>query len=424
VLDTVRAQSLSLHGYERPTTPQLERLAKTGVCFDRAISTSPWTLPSHASMFTGRWPYELSADWQTPLDNTYPTLAEVLSKNGYLTAGFAANTFYCSYEYGLSRGFAHYEDYRVSPGQAILYSTLGRTLVKDLNLEENFATHENFGRKSAAQLNSDFLDWLSSKRDDRPFFTFLNYNDAHPPWYPPEEFAPTRPRGYFTPEIANALDHRQLGRLENAYDGTIGYLDHHIGRLFDELAARDRLENTLVMIVSDHGEQFGEHGLTSHGNSLYLELIHVPLLVIFPGRIPGGHTVSQPVTLRDLAATVIDLIGLEKAMRFPGRSLAHHLTEVSESARPEEETLFSHVNISWDVNKVSMIKGQMSSLISNGMHYIKNPDGREELYDIQNDPGETQDLAGLEEEREVLKVFRSSLKSMPGLTLAEGPSNG
>ncbi len=111
VLDTVRADHLSLYGYPRPTSPTLMRLAERGIRFDEARATAPWTLPSHASMFTGRWPYELGVQWMTPLRNHFPTLAEYLGARGYATAGFVANTMYCSSETGLDHGFTHYEDY-------------------------------------------------------------------------------------------------------------------------------------------------------------------------------------------------------------------------------------------------------------------------------------------------------------------------
>ena len=115
VLDTVAAGHLSLHGYDRPTSPTLDGLARRGVRFDRVQATSSWTLPSHASFFTGRWPHELSVGWLTPLDATHPTLAEYLGSRGYATAGFVANTFYCGADTGLGRGFTLYRDY-IFPG--------------------------------------------------------------------------------------------------------------------------------------------------------------------------------------------------------------------------------------------------------------------------------------------------------------------
>ena len=129
VWDTVRAGNLSLHGYGRKTSPNLERLSAGGVRFDRAFSTAPWTLPSHGSLFTGRWPHELEADWQVPLDGNYPTLAEYLCRCGYDTGGFVANLDYCSRETGLNRGFAHYEDYPIELGDILTrYTGLGSRL--------------------------------------------------------------------------------------------------------------------------------------------------------------------------------------------------------------------------------------------------------------------------------------------------------
>ena len=116
-MDTVRAGNLSLYGYLRPTTPRLEQFAKTGVRFDRAIAAAPWTLPSHAAMFTGRFPHEISADFRAPLDSARLTLAEAMRARGYMTAGFVANTYYCNAENGLGRGFAHYEDYPISASE-------------------------------------------------------------------------------------------------------------------------------------------------------------------------------------------------------------------------------------------------------------------------------------------------------------------
>ena len=126
VWDTVRARNLSLYGYGRPTTPNLEKWAQSSAVFDRASSTSPWTLPSHASMLTGRLPHELSADWEEALDGQHRTLAEALSERGYVTAGFVANTYYCGYEQGLARGFARYDDYVVTPREVLISSSLLR----------------------------------------------------------------------------------------------------------------------------------------------------------------------------------------------------------------------------------------------------------------------------------------------------------
>ena len=200
MLDTVAAEHLSLHGYKRPTSPTIDELAARGIRFDRAQATSSWTLPSHASMFTGRWPHELSAGWLTPLDGTYPTLAEFLGSRGYATAGFVANYSYCASDSGLARGFAAYQDYIFPRLTAFKTAALVDRSVDGLQAVERFLEDRldidifegagerlwrlfNADRKEAAVVNREFLDWLSRRRQpERPFFAFLNYFDAHSPY--------------------------------------------------------------------------------------------------------------------------------------------------------------------------------------------------------------------------------------------------
>jgi hypothetical protein len=225
VLDTVRAQNLSLYGYDRPTSPQLERFAKNGVYFKWAVSTAPWTMPSHASMFTGRHPHELSVNYRIPLDRTYPTLAEVLSAHGYLTAGFVANIWYCSRESGLERGFTHYEDFDLSLGQIVNSSSLGRIIATTEDLRRRIGYWEELGRKTASKVNGDFLQWLSHKDPQRPFFAFLNYFDAHEPYLPPEPFGtlfgPQSPRKNPRHNTGWKWSLSELHAEMDAYDGSI-----------------------------------------------------------------------------------------------------------------------------------------------------------------------------------------------------------
>ena len=191
VLDDLRADSMSLHGYSRPTTPRLEELAHDGVRFDTARPAASWTLPSHASMFTGQWPHRLSVDWDRGLDDSFPTLAEFLARHGYATAGFVANTYYCNARYGLDRGFARYEDFHenqtISLFEAVRCTSLGKCLLGLMGYSMDFAPAEKNSRKTAATMNQDALHWLAQRPSGRPFFLFLNYYDAHAPFVPPEE---------------------------------------------------------------------------------------------------------------------------------------------------------------------------------------------------------------------------------------------
>jgi len=403
VLDTVRAENLSLYGYGRPTTPALERLARSGTRFDRAVSTSSWTLPSHASMFTGRYHHELSVGWTNPLDAAFPTLAEVLSRRGFLTAGFIANTLYCGRQSGLSRGFVHYEDYEVGPGWFVNNSALLQRVSDQYSLREIIGNYELPGRKYAPTVNAAFLRWLSRK-GDRPFFAFLNYFDAHEPYLPPApydtKFGAQRRRGNvwlpedWTPTADEAVAER------DAYDGAIAYLDHHLGALFDELRQRGVLDDTIIIVTSDHGDEFAEHRLMSHGRSLYMPSVHVPLLIRYPPSVPQGATVPGWVTIADIPATVLDLLGSRGDEGISGASLATTWNGSAGTTRPALAELRKALRMpEW----FPVSKGDLYSLVADDYHYIRNGDGREQLYDVTRDQGERHDLADTEEGRIVLK---------------------
>jgi arylsulfatase A-like enzyme len=414
ILDTVRASSLSAYGYTRPTTTELERLAGHGVLFETAVSTSPWTLPSHASMFTGRYPHELQATWNTALEATYPTLAEQLSRVGYRTGGFVANLSYGAREFGLARGFEHYEDYPRTLAYSLSYSNLVRFAIATVNrLTDRYYSPS---RKLSRQVSSGFLQWLT-RHPDRPYFAFLNYYCAHDPYAPPAPFhrqfaaqePPTRRvnTGRHTAE--------EVRGLQDAYDGAVAYVDSEIGRLYDELKRRGQLDNTLIIITSDHGEEFGEHGQLGHGNSLYLPSLHVPLLVLFPGRVPQGVRVPQAVTLRDLPATIVDLLGLADTLSFPGHSLRPTWDATGNAASGVSSPLISQVEFARNLPSWYPIsRGDMKSIVVDPYHYIRNGDGTEELYDIRKDPWQRQPLTGSDQIGPVLDSLRQQLDRIYG----------
>ncbi|HET9530263.1 MAG TPA: sulfatase [Blastocatellia bacterium] len=417
VLDTVRARNLSLYGYHRPTTPGLEKLAKKGVVFERAISTAPWTLPSHASMFTGRNQYELSVGFASKLDAAYPTLAEVLSANGYMTAGFVANTWYAGKASGLDRGFIRYEDMVVSPGQIIVSSTLGRTANNNFKLRRAIGYSEVLGRKTAPDINDSFLRWLSERDPQRPFFAFLNYFDAHEPYLPPEpfdtKFDPNEPRGNPRHDHYWNWTPAEVQAEMDAYDEAISYLDHHVGLLFDQLEKRGLLDNTLVIITSDHGEEFYEHEIMDHGYSLYMPLLRVPLLISFPDRVPAGMRVKEPVTPRYLAATVMELLKLKNEAGFPGVPLSRFWDGGTAPESSVTQPLLSELEFTPNLPESYPIsQGEMKSLITDRYQYIKNGDGSEELYDYLKDPLQQRNLHLSKEGRTALAKFRTSLASI------------
>ena len=335
-------------------------------------------------MFTGRYPHELSTSWTTALDAAEPTLAEAFAAAGYATFGAVGNLTYCCAEWGIARGFQRYEDFPVSPAVVAHTTSLGRTLVPELAFERGI-------RNRAAAVTDRFLGWLAG-RDERPWFAFLNYYDAHAILAPPPPFD----REFGAPDDVlfewyerREFEPNELARFRDAYDGCIRSIDASVERALEALRARGVLDDTLVVITSDHGEQFGEHGLTDHGNSLYAQLLHVPLIVRWPGVVPAA-SVSTFASLRDLAATIAALAGLEAV--FPGVPLAGTWKAGDEA--PAVSPLVSLVRPARRRRVADRTgDGGLRSLVGvGGLHLIRRGGGAEELYDLGADPAEERDL--------------------------------
>ncbi|QEH37485.1 Arylsulfatase [Aquisphaera giovannonii] len=417
VMDDVRAESLSLHGNARPTAPRLEEIAGRGVRFDSARSAAPWTLPSHASMFTGQWPHNLSVDWTHGLDARQPTLAGVLAGEGYATAGFVANTYYCNARYGLDRGFARYEDYleneAVSLFETVRSASLGKGLLQLLGYSMRFTTADADTRKSAATINAHALDWVDHRPADRPFFLFLNYYDAHGPFLPPKDATRRfglcglsereqveilkRAHETLANPSASAEDkdraRQQVRDLKrDGYESCIAYLDDQVGRLIDGLRSRGVLDETLVIITSDHGEHFEERGFYGHGLSLYRREIHVPLVILPPSGEVGRRVVPEPVSLRDIPATVLEMAGLGGRSPFPGRPLTRCFRPGAGPPSGPGTAVLSEVGHQTTVAPTPGVPASLSSVqavTTDHDVYMRNGDGREELYDRRADPDET-----------------------------------
>ena len=407
VLDTVRADHLGIYGYQRPTSPELDAWAAGATVFDRALSTSSWTLPAHVSMFTGAYHGEANSDWMVPLDGQHPTLAEALTGHGYATGGFVGNLSYCCRALGIDRGFAHYEDFYVTPA-VVAYST---NLGQELALQYVGKHFQEMVRNDAETITDRFLAW-QAELGKRPFFAFLNYFDAHALYQPPPPY--DEKFGAFDRQLMrNWSDVERWSPAEqaqfvDAYDGCIAYLDHHLGRLFDALRQRGVLDDTVVIVTSDHGEAFGEHGLTGHANSLYANNVHVPLLVSVPGAV-ASERVGREVSLRDLPATVCDLLAVQPRQPFPGTSFAPLLRGGKvEGLSPALSELSQGVRRpSWEPNH----EGPMTAVVADGWYYIRNGDGEEELY-AWNDRAQERDLAAVE--LEVLTRLREAAQRALG----------
>jgi len=412
VWDTVRDDALSVSGYQRPTTPFLETVAREGARFEWAISTAPWTLPSHGSMFTGEWPYVFFRGTRIPLDFRSPTLAEVFSRVGYRTAGFTGNLAYTLREYGLDRGFQHYEDFSRNLGTALAWSRISWVALDQPLVRRAIGYADRLDRKRAGAINGSFFRWLDRNRSG-PFFVFLNYFDAHDPYVPPspfrERFAlapddsdPKGDGGDRIPSVSRGEDN-----LRGAYDALIASLDDATRHLFDGLAQRGLLDSTIVIIVSDHGEMFGEHGLYRHMNGLYLELLQVPLLIRYPASVPQGEVVETPVSLRDIPRTALSLAGLAPDSSIPGHSLTRFWK--SEGPSGPDSLIWSEL-----ANNYGERLGP-HAVVSNGLYYIRRGRDSVELYELLGDSDQSTNLSGDPASRSDLARFRQLSDSLARL---------
>jgi arylsulfatase A-like enzyme len=397
VVDTLRADHLSLQGYERNTDPNLTRIASEGVLFENAYAASSWTLTSHASLFTGRWPYEHKADGGRSLDGTYPTIAGALSERGYRTGAFNGNFETVTKHWGFARGFAHFEDYYQTLPQLLVSSVYGR-------FSEYYVFHKVLGmeykidRRWAPELNRSALDWIDQD-SDHPFFVFINYFDVHAPYISPDRgmFSNLKNPGglvntdWTTADIYNPKTPEQVQGEIDAYDGGIYYTDQQIQNLLDELKKRGVLDNTIVVITSDHGEMFGEHGLWEHHNSLYRPVIYVPMIIWHPETVPLGVRIPTAVSNVSIPATLLDLLGYANQTEFPGPSLAE-LWRDPASAADWPDPIAEMAQSSWVNPNHLSINGDMFSVVSNDWQYIEHEVNGPELYNLKNDPAQLNNL--------------------------------
>src|SRR5579863_164678 len=426
VVDTLRADHISTYGYARATSPNLDRIAEQGVLFENAFASSSWSLPSHASLLTGRFQYE-HKDSREFYDGRFPNIAQALSSHGYRTGAFSANTLYICHAFGFDLGFLHFEDYfsswadmgaRTLFGRKFVYYFLYRLGYKDIP-----------GRKRAEEVNREFFRWVDDG-SGKPFFAFLNYLDVHDPYLPPEpyrsRFADLKAPGgglinqFVLPsQSLHDLTPQQLQGEIDAYDGGVAYVDSEMAQLFGRLKTRGLSENTLVVITSDHGEELGDHGLLGHGRSLYRQELLVPLIFWWPGHIPAAVRLGMPVTNVALPATIMDLLRLGEQNQFPGPSLSK-LWETPAQPPDWPDPLAELGKMPYTPDrKLPIDYGGMKSLITFQWQYIKNDNFGEELYDWKDDPQELHDQVDTSKGQTLGRDFLAHLRKLLGYSFGK-----
>jgi len=399
VLDTVRADRLSLYGHKRYTTPFLKSVAEGGALWKRAYTPSPWTLPSHASMFTGLYPSaHQCVHGNLWLDERFETLAEKLSDKGYVNLAFSANPWISDYT-NLDQGFHELVHPRV------LFHEKPATWGEEAGLIIKALAGEKGPRDSGAtEAVAVSKTWLQkSKRNGRPFFLFINLMEAHLP-YPKDPSA-----YYFFMDAEKArrdidainfnwlaydaglrdLTASEKEKLRTWYDGSIHYLDLKLEELFRELRVQGLYEDTLTVVVSDHGENIGHHGLWGHEFSMYHGLLHVPVVVSFPGRVPEGTTVDGPYSLERLFPLILSLL---EGGEFPEFDEGAEEDKFLYAYRNRPYRFMERVRSYFPDYDTSYFDSDQRSVIDWPYHFIWDSGGDHELYDLEKDPHEENNI--------------------------------
>lgn len=388
-IDTLRADHLGAYGYSRPTSPHLDRFAaEEAILFEEVLNTGGGTLPVHVSMFTSLLPgvHQVWSESGNVLAPARVTLAEQLSAAGYATAAFTGGGFTLG-KFGLSQGFDTYDD-------------AGGDFLKIM--------------PKARQ-------WLA-ERPEQPFFLFLHTYDVHSDWKSlpydaPEDFNERFTQGYsgdFTgcmfgvcasellatlnkrrtgggPDLRELFTEEDLAYMVGLYDGGISYVDRELRRLFDYMKELGIYDRALVVVTSDHGEEFLEHGLFLHHQN-FEEVARVPLLLKLPGGRGGGRRVPGQVTTLEVMPTVLDLVGIEPNPEIQGRSLL----PIVGGSLPARELVY--------------IGGGLEKLRTAQWSVLFNQQGPVRLYDLRTDPGERRDV--LSRHRELATSFHQQYREI------------
>ena len=377
MIDTLRSDHVGCYGYKRKTTPNIDRFAEEGVRFAQMVSASGWTKPSLMTMFTSLPPTLHGATKaRNKLRDGVTTLAAELRKTGYQTMGFCSNPT-ANGKFGFSRGFDVYDDFTIP-------------LACDLNLFQDFDDEQRIQAiETAPHVNRLAFRWLEKKRKEGKFFLFLLYLDPHADYSPPAPYDTM-----FDPDYegfadgTSAYPGRTKGKLTDRdkehvvalYDGEIRYTDEHVGRLLQKLDDLRLVEDTVVLIIGDHGEEFWDHGRTLHGHSLYEELTRVPWLLRYPRRLTAGTVVKEQVCHADVMPTLLELAGLPVPAQCRGQSLVKRLTE--------------NRHLDWQCAFLETeTREKIQAVRVPGRKLLLRPDsGVKELYDLTADPHERVNL--------------------------------
>jgi arylsulfatase A-like enzyme len=413
VLDTTRADHLSLSGYSRRTTPHLSEFAAGATTYTNVMAAGDLTLSTHATMFTGVYPSWHGArvypypGGPAPLDGRLPTLAGILSANGYASLAACSNSVYLSRQWGLGRGFDRFSVQRqVEVIQASRRFELRLGLRSLLGWTLRTPEFERLYR-NAEEVNDQAISMISQPdARNRSFFLYVNYMDAHVPYLPEAPYDQMFTNG--APALSYARHREMVTRLYKAndiseedrasliaqYDGGIAYADFALSRLIKKLKSMDLYDRSMIIITSDHGESFGEHGVWFHGNSIHQNEVGVPLLIKYPGQTTAS-VVQTPASQVDLMPTILATLGYP----IPGHVQGHSL--------PNLDAIENRQLIAESVSGRAFRWGSLKLIVSAA--------GKRELYDLGKDPNENHNMySPLDPESKTMdEAYAQWLKTLP-----------
>jgi arylsulfatase A-like enzyme len=376
VIDTLRADHLGSYGYAKAQTPRFDALARAGTQFSAARAPTSWTLPSVASLLTGRYPGEHGVErLKTIIDEKTVTLPEALKGVGYATAAFSANVAVVIASAGFAQGFDSFEVLEVplAPGEVS---------------DDPIVVRDGTGRRTQAATANTVTDaalaWLGKRADKTaPYFMYVHYYDPHTSYAPPREYAERFGIAADDPMVGPARamvmagpappTGRNLEKLIALYDGEIAFTDTEVGRLID--GARADGSDPLVIVTSDHGEEFGEHGGMQHGRTLFEEVLHVPLIVAGAGTAPG-RVVETPMSIVSLPLTIAELAHAE----LPGPFSVPSLVETLRGGQPAAQPVYAELAWGRGIHHWTGIDGLWKLVVDAKLRSV--------LYDLATDPGE------------------------------------
>ncbi|MFQ5601707.1 MAG: sulfatase-like hydrolase/transferase [bacterium] len=403
VMDTARRDHVSIYGDERKLTPNIDAFAKEALIFKRAVSSAPWTIPSHASMFTGMFPSKHAANrgvpggkFTNPLSPENLTIAEILQSHGYDTACMAANVAGLSREFGFSQGFNYYFD-----GRPLAFHLLfGHALMRvPKSVRKNILRTNEICLTS--EMNGIVFDWLERRSKAPPFFLFINLMEAHDgiehipePYYSmlgydKEKFDAVlkkidqRKVVRFEQEITE----KEIRMLETVVDRRVHYMDFHIGKLLEKLKSEGVYDDAFIIITSDHGELNGEHRSFGHNTDLYNELIWIPLIVKYPGNSNQGFS-EQTVQNIDIMPELLHSLGIEIPEQVQGQPFA----EVTHDIIAELFEQKKAQALLYPERYFRDLRAIFKNVDGDSLKYIWSSNGKDELYDMSSDVNESINL--------------------------------